>query len=89
MDLAQQKQRALNALDLRAPQLAALGDAIWDRPETSFEEHFAARTLAAALEEAGFALTWGLGGWRPPSPPPLGRAGRPSASWASTTPSAA
>ena len=38
------------------------GDAIWDRPETSFEEHFAARTLAAALEEAGFALTWGLGG---------------------------
>ncbi|WP_059003244.1 amidohydrolase [Bittarella massiliensis (ex Durand et al. 2017)] len=62
MDLAQQKQRALDALDRRAPQLAALGDAIWDRPETSFEEHFAARTLAAALEEAGFALTWGLGG---------------------------
>ena len=47
MNLAQQKQWALDALDTRAPQLATLGDAIWDRPETSFEEHFAARTLAA------------------------------------------
>lgn len=39
-----------------------LSDAIWDHPETRFEETFSAELLANALEQEGFHVERGVGG---------------------------
>ncbi len=39
-----------------------LSDAIWDNPETRFEEHFSSTLLADALEQHGFEVQRGIGG---------------------------
>ncbi|NLA53018.1 MAG: M20 family metallopeptidase, partial [Clostridiales bacterium] len=42
-------------------QLWAMADAIFDKPEQSFEETFASDLLAGALEQRGFKVKKGLG----------------------------
>lgn len=43
-------------------RFSLLSDAIWDHPETRFEETFSAELLANALEQEGFYLERGVGG---------------------------
>ena len=56
------QQEILASLRSRAGELAALSRQIWDRPETAFEEVFAARTLAGYLAEQGFSVRENIGG---------------------------
>ena len=42
--------------------LTDIADAIWDHPETRFEEFWSAERLAGALEAEGFTLTREAGG---------------------------
>ncbi|MCG1030656.1 amidohydrolase [Bacillus amyloliquefaciens] len=51
-----------DAIDTRAQKFTAIADAIWDHPETRFEEFWSAERLASALEETGFSLTREAGG---------------------------
>lgn len=50
------------SLDRRADWLFSLSDAIFDHPETAFQERFAAGLLCDALRREGFAVTQGIGG---------------------------
>ena len=49
------------SIDRRADWLFSLSDAIFDHPETAFQERFAAGLLCGALRREGFAVTEGLG----------------------------
>lgn len=60
MDL--QKQAALSHIDALAPQLTAMSDAIWDKPELGFQEVSAAALQSEFLEKEGFVVTRNLGG---------------------------
>ena len=57
-----QKKQSLDALDEIAQQLYDLSDAIWDHPETNFEEYFAAREQCALLEKLGFTVEKNIDG---------------------------
>lgn len=46
----------------RAGELTAIADAIWDHPETRFEEFWSAERLALALEAEGFEVCREAGG---------------------------
>jgi metal-dependent amidase/aminoacylase/carboxypeptidase family protein len=46
-----------DAIDTRCRTLTDIADAIWDRPETRFEEFWSAERLASELEAEGFTLT--------------------------------
>ena len=48
-----------DAIDTRCRTLTDIADAIWDRPETRFEEFWSAERLASELEAEGFTLTRG------------------------------
>ena len=50
------------SLERRADWLFSLSDAIFDRPETAFQEYFASELLRDALRREGFEVTEGLGG---------------------------
>ena len=50
------------SIDRRADWLFSLSDAIFDHPETAFQERFAAGLLCDALRREGFAVTQGIGG---------------------------
>ena len=52
----------LNLIDEKKELFCGVSDAIWDHPETSFEEHYAAELLTRVLEENGFCVTRGLCG---------------------------
>ena len=56
------QQEILASLRSHAPELSELSRRIWDRPETAFEEVFAARTLAAYLAEQGFSVRENVAG---------------------------
>ena len=49
------------SIDRRADWLFSLSDAIFDHPETAFQEYFAAELLCGALLREGFTVTEGLG----------------------------
>jgi aminobenzoyl-glutamate utilization protein B len=51
-----------DAIDTRCRTLTDIADAIWDHPETRFEEFWSAERLASALEAEGFTLTREAGG---------------------------
>lgn len=51
-----------DAIDARCRTLTDIADAIWDRPETRFEEFWSAERLASELEAEGFTLTREAGG---------------------------
>ena len=56
------KQEILGTIDEKGPLFCELSDAIWEQPETAFQEDYAAGLLCQALEEQGFAVTRGLAG---------------------------
>lgn len=56
------KERFLSTIDFKADWLCKISDAIWDHPETAFEEFFAADTLCQALEQEGFSIERNLAG---------------------------
>jgi len=49
-------------VERQQPLLTALSDAIWDQPETRFQEHASSAILADALAQAGFRVARGVGG---------------------------
>lgn len=48
-------------IDQRQSRFSALSDAIWDHPETRFNETYSATLLADALEQEGFSVERGVG----------------------------
>lgn len=54
------KQEVFSYLASQQEFLARVSDAIWDTPETCFEESASAETLCKALEEAGFTVERGV-----------------------------
>lgn len=54
------KQEVFSYLASQQEFLAQVSDAIWDTPETCFEESASAETLCKALEEAGFTVERGV-----------------------------
>ena len=50
------------AIAARAGELTAISDAIWDHPETRFEEYWSAERLALALEAEDFQVCREAGG---------------------------
>ena len=55
------KNDLFDYIDSISGRLAAMSDAIFDRPETAFEERFAAKLLTDYLTERGFEVKLGLG----------------------------
>lgn len=51
-----------DAIDTRCQTLTDIADAIWDHPETRFEEFWSSRRLADELEAESFTLTREAGG---------------------------
>ena len=47
----------ISAVGSYKPVLRKLSDALWQNPETAFNEVFAAENAAACLQEAGFSVT--------------------------------
>lgn len=60
--LATLKQAVATAIDALAPQLIAMSDDIHAHPEIKFEEKYAAKLLADALENGGLAVDRGTAG---------------------------
>lgn len=56
------KEKALLYIDRKAKELCSLSDAVWDHPETSFEEFYSAEALWSYLEQEGFQVKTGLAG---------------------------
>ena len=56
------KQSALGAVDALEPVLRALSDDIWEHPECSLKEHYAAQRYCETLTQLGFRVERGLGG---------------------------
>lgn len=56
------KENAWSEIDRKKDWICSISDAIWEHPETSFEEHFAAGILCQALEQEGFEVKRGLAG---------------------------
>ena len=55
-------KRYLNTIDEAAEKIFSVSDAIWDNPETSFQEYFASDLLCDVLKENGFEVTRGVAG---------------------------
>lgn len=56
------KTQALQEIDKSADLFCRVSDAIFDAPETAFQEHTAARLMCEALEAEGFSVQRGLAG---------------------------
>ena len=50
-------EKYLKIIDEKKEDICAVSDKIWDCPETSFEEYFAADLLCSVLSENGFKIT--------------------------------
>jgi len=50
-------EKYLKTIDQKAEEICAVSDAIWDNPETSYEEYGAVKILTEKLEENGFNVT--------------------------------
>ncbi|NYY80298.1 hypothetical protein DMH27_05945 [Raoultella planticola] len=57
------------AIAARAGELTAIADAIWDHPETRFEEYWSAERLALALKQKIFRSAVKPAGSRTPLSP--------------------
>lgn len=55
-------EKHLNVIDEKKDIFCEVSDAIWDNPETSFEEYFATDIMIKKLEENGFAVTRNVSG---------------------------
>ncbi len=62
MDIENAKQGLYAFLDGHAPYFDAVADAIWEHPELSLKEHYAAALYCEKLRELGFTVTEKLGG---------------------------
>ena len=60
--MTSEKQKALDAITELSPILKALSDDIWEHPECSLKEHYAARRYCETLEQLGFEVKRDLGG---------------------------
>ena len=56
-----EKQSAVDSIDALSSQLKSLSDDIWEHPECSLKEHYAAKRYCETLEQLGFHVTQGLG----------------------------
>ena len=56
------KKQMFETLERKKQQYFDAADRIWEHPETSFEEYFAADLLCGLLEKEGFAVTRPLAG---------------------------
>jgi len=52
----------LNTVDALRDEIYGIADALWDNPETAYEEVAAAKMLSDALEKHGFTVTRGVAG---------------------------
>lgn len=57
-----EKQSAVDSIDALSSKLKSLSDDIWEHPECSLKEHYAAKRYCETLEQLGFHVTQGLGG---------------------------
>jgi aminobenzoyl-glutamate utilization protein B len=73
-----------DAIDTRCQTLTDIADAIWDHPETRFEEFWSAERLASALEAEGFTLTREAGGIPNALSPASAAGNRLSPCWVNT-----
>ena len=55
-------EKHLNVIDEKKDIFCEVSDAIWDNPETSFEEYFATDIMTKKLEENGFTVTRNISG---------------------------
>jgi amidohydrolase len=60
VDIGEAKERAKGALDGQLADLVELSHDIHSRPETAFEEHYAAERLAGVLSDSGMAVESGV-----------------------------
>jgi len=59
LEVSMRYERSLNTIDEQKELFCGVSDAIWDNPETSFGEYYAAELLMRVLEENGFCVTRG------------------------------
>ena len=52
----------LDIIDRKRAEIEIIADAIWDTPETSFEEYKSSALLVEKLRENGFTVTVGVSG---------------------------
>ncbi len=52
----------LSVIDSKKEEIEELTDALWDNPETSFEEYEAVKLITKKLEENGFNITYNVAG---------------------------
>ena len=57
-----EKKRAVESIEALEPVLKQLSDAIWEHPECSLKEHFAAERYCEMLQSLGFHVERNLGG---------------------------
>lgn len=55
-------EKHLKVIDESSKEICNISDSLWDNPETSFEEYYAADTICAFLEKCGFEITRGIAG---------------------------
>ena len=55
------KQQAFEAIDRSAELVCQVSDAVWEHPETAFEEFESMKIHCDALEQAGFTVERGVG----------------------------
>lgn len=55
-------EKHLQAIDINKDDLFAISDALWDHPETCFEEVEACRIICEFMEKSGFEVTRNLAG---------------------------
>ena len=55
--VAELKQRAIEAINLHSLELYDLNKSIWENPELAFKEYFAHDQLTEFLAERGFHVT--------------------------------
>lgn len=57
-----QYESYLNVVDALREEICGVSDALWDNPETAFEEVASAELMASSLEKHGFTVTRGVTG---------------------------
>ena len=55
-------EKYLKVIDEKKTEIFAVSDALWDNPETSFQENFASDTICDLLKNNGFEITRGVAG---------------------------
>jgi len=62
MQTTKAKQQIIQQLDENTSRFTQMSDEIWANPELSWKEFRASRLQADFLEQAGFTVTWDIGG---------------------------